>query len=116
MNDAWRVQLVLVALFALACGVLAAAWTRGRLGIVSVAILVASILVWALDFAAVFSGYHDADGFFDCGSDCTSVHYVSAVGFLAPPLLIAVAALGTLVVLTRRLRTRRRTVDENRSP
>lgn len=115
MNDAWRVQLAVVALFAIACGVLAAAWTRGRLGVVAVALLVASLLVWGLDFAAISSGYRDADGFFDCRDACTSVHYASAVGFLAPPLLIAVSALVLLVVLGRRLRVRHRVTNEDRS-
>ncbi len=107
MNDSWRVLVAVVALSALTCGVLAAAWTRGRLGVVSISLFVASVVVWALDFAAVSSGYHDADGFVDCGDGCSSVHYVSAVGFLAPPLLISLSALAMLVVLGRRRRTRR---------
>jgi len=107
VNDSWRVLVAVVALFALTCGVLAAAWTRGRLGVVSISLFVASVVVWALDFAAVSSGYRDADGLFDCGSGCSSVHYVSAVGFLAPPLLISLSALAMLVVLGRRRRTRR---------
>jgi len=107
VNDSWRVLVAVVALFALTCGVLAAAWTRGRLGVVSISLFVASVVVWALDFAAVSSGYHDADGFVDCGNGCSSVHYVSAVGFLAPPLLISLSALAMLAVLARRRRTRR---------
>ena len=107
MNDSWRVLVAVVAVFALTCGVLAAAWTRGRLGVVSISLFVASVVVWALDFAAVSSGYHDADGFVDCGDGCSSVHYVSAVGLLAPPLLISLSALAMLVVLGRRRRTRR---------
>jgi len=107
VNDSWRVLVAVVAVFALTCGVLAAAWTRGRLGVVSISLFVASVVVWALDLAAVSSGYHDADGLFDCGHGCSSVHYVSAVGFLAPPLLISLSALAMLVVLGRRRRTRR---------
>jgi Na+/proline symporter len=107
VNDAWRVLVAVVALFALTCGVLAAAWTRGRLGVVSVSLFVVSVVVWALDFAAVSSGYHDADGLFDCRESCTGVHYVSAFGFLAPPLLISLSALAMLVLLVRRRRARR---------
>jgi len=107
VNDSWRVLVAVVALFALTCGVLAAAWTRGRLGVVSISLFVASVVVWAVDFAAVSSGYRDADGLFDCGDSCSSVHYVSAVGFLAPPLLISLSALAMLAVLARRRRTRR---------
>ena len=107
MNDSWRVLVAVVAVFALTCGVLAAAWTRGRLGVVSISLFVASVVVWALDLAAVSSGYHDADGLFDCGHGCSSVHYVSAVGFLAPPLLISLSALAMLILLVRRRRARR---------
>ena len=36
----WVVQVVVVALFALTCGVLALAWMRGRLGIAAIALFV----------------------------------------------------------------------------
>jgi len=107
VNDSWRVLVAVVAVFALTCGVLAAAWTRGRLGVVSISLFVASVVVWALDFAAVSSGYRDADGLFDCGDSCTGVHYASAIGFLAPPLLISLSALAMLILLVRRRRARR---------
>jgi hypothetical protein len=64
-------------------------------------------------FAAIVSGYHDADGFVDCRDDCSSVHYLSAVGFLAPPLLISLAALGMIVAVGQRRRLRRRSINEN---
>jgi len=110
----WSVQVGLVGLFALTCGALAAAWMRGRLGVAAVALFVLACGVWVLDFAAIVSGYHDADGFVDCDTDCTAVHYVSALGFLAPPLLISLSAFAMLVVLGRRWRLRRLPMNENR--
>jgi hypothetical protein len=107
------VQIGVVALFALTCGALAAAWTRGRLGAAAIALFVVASLVWVASFAAIVSGYHDADGFASCGDDCSSVQHFSAVGFLAPPLLISLSALGMIVALGRRRRLRRRPIDEN---
>ena len=107
------VQIGVVALFALTCGALAAAWTRGRLGAAAIALFVVASSVWVASFAAIVSGYHDADGFADCSDDCSSVQHLSAVGFLAPPLLISLSALGMLVALGRRWRLRRRPIDEN---
>lgn len=107
MNDAWRVWPAVVALLVLTCGILVAAWTRGRLGVVSISLFVVAVVAWVLDFATVSSGYHDADGFIDCRDGCTGVHYVAAVGFLSPPLLISLSALTMLVVLGRRRRIRR---------
>ncbi len=106
MRDAWLVYLALGALFVLVCGLLAGAWARGRLGTASVILFVAAACVWVLDFAAISSDYRDADGFFDCGEDCTGVHFSTAVGFLAPPLLIAMSALAALITLMRRRRAR----------
>ena len=106
MRDAWLVYLALAALFVLVCGLLAGAWARGRLGTAAVILFVAAACVWALDFAAISSDYRDADGFFDCGEDCTGVHFSTAVGFLAPPLLIAMSALAALIMLVRRRRAR----------
>jgi len=106
VRDAWLVYLALGALFVLVCGLLAGAWARGRLGAASVVLFVAAACVWVLDFAAISSDYRDADGFFDCGEDCTGVHFSTAVGFLAPPLLIAMSALAALVMLLQRRRAR----------
>ena len=106
MRDAWLVYLALGALFVLVCGLLAGAWARRRLGTAAAAVFVAAVVVWVVDFAAISSGYRDADGFFDCGADCTGVHFSTAVGFLAPPLLIAMAALAALVLLVQRRRAR----------
>jgi cytochrome bd-type quinol oxidase subunit 2 len=103
----WVVQVVIVALFALTCGALAAAWMRGRLGIAAIALLAVAVVVWAGAFVAIASGFHDADNFATCQDDCTAVHYASSVAFIAPPLLIALAALAMLVSRGSRWRERR---------
>ena len=112
MSTVW-VQIGLVALFALMCGALVAAWLRGRLGAAAIGLFVVACLVWVAAFASIVSGYHDADGFVDCGNDCSSIHYVSAVAFLAPPLLISLSALGMIVAVGQRRQLRRRAMNEN---
>jgi hypothetical protein len=112
MSTHW-VQVGVVALFALMCGALAAAWFRGRLGAAAIALFAVACLIWVAAFAAIVSGYHDADGFVDCRDDCSTVHYLSAVGFLAPPLLISLSALGMIVAVGHRRRLRRRAIEEN---
>lgn len=107
MNDPWLVLLALGSLVAIACGVLGFAWTRGRLGVVSAGLFVLAAVAWVLDFAAVSSGFHDADGFVDCRADCTPTHRLAALGFVAPPLLIALAAAGMTIALVVRARRRR---------
>lgn len=102
------VQAGLVVLFALTCGVLVAAWLRGRLGVAAVTLLIVACVTWVLAFAAIASGYRGADGFVDCGSQCTGVHYVVALGSLAPPLLISLSALAMLVAHGMRWRRRSR--------
>ncbi len=114
MSGAW-VQIGVVALFVLMCGALAAAWFRGRLGVAAVALFAVACLIWVGAFAAIISEYRDADGFVDCRDDCSSVQYLSAVGFLAPPLLISLSALGMIVVVAQRRRLRRRSINENRA-
>ncbi len=106
MRDAWVVYLALGALFVLVCGLLVGAWAWRCLGTAAVVLFVGAVVVWVLDVAAISSGYRDADGFFDCGEDCTGVHFGTAVGFLAPPLLIAMSALAALVMLVQRRRAR----------
>jgi hypothetical protein len=103
----WVVQVVVVALFALTCGALAAAWIRGRLGVAAVVLLCVAVVAWAGAFAAIGTGFHDADSFATCEDACTTVHYVSSVAFIAPPLLIALAALAMLVSRGSRWRERR---------
>ena len=106
MNDT-VVQLVLVGVFALACGALALAWMQRRLGLAAAVLFSLALAVWVLDFAAIAAGVGGADDFLDCGDDCSSFHYSVVVGFLAPPLLIALASLAGIVVLEQRRRARR---------
>lgn len=103
----WVVQVVVVALFALTCGVLAAAWMRGRLGTAAITLFVSALVVWVVAFAAIVSEFRDANGFATCVADCSTVHYVSAVAFLTPPLLIALSALAMIVARGSRWRLRR---------
>jgi hypothetical protein len=103
----WVVQVAVVALFALTCGVLAAAWTRGRLGTAAVVVCLVAFATWALTFAAITSEFRDANGFATCTAGCTTVHYVAAVSFVASPLLIALAGLAMIVARGSRWRLRR---------
>lgn len=112
MSTAWVVQIGVVAVFALMCGALAVAWLRGRLGAAAIALFAVACLVWVAAFVAIVSGFHGADGFTDCHDDCSSVQYLAAVGFLAPPLLISLAALGMIVAVGQRRRLRRRSINE----
>ena len=109
----WVVQVVVVSLFALTCGALAAAWMRGRLGTAAIALFVIALVVWVLAFAAIVSEFRDANGFATCVADCTTMHYASAVAFLAPPLLIALAALAMIVARGSRWRLRRSSTQEH---
>jgi hypothetical protein len=103
----WVVQVVIVVLFALTCGALAAAWMRGRLGVAAIALLAAAAALWVGAFVAIGSGFHGANDFATCADTCTAVHYVSSVAFIAPPLLISLAALAILVSRGSRWRERR---------
>jgi len=109
----WIVQIAIVALFALTCGMLAAAWMRGRLGTAAIALFVVAVAVWIAAFVAITSEFRGANDFATCGDDCRPIHYVSAVAFIAPPLLIALAALGMLVSRGLRWRARRSLAHEN---
>jgi len=107
------VQIGVASLFVLVCGALVAAWLRGRLGAAAITLFVVACVIWVAAFMAIVSGYHDADGFIDCRDDCSTVHFFSALGFLAPPLLISLSALGMILAVGRRRRLRRRAIDEN---
>ncbi len=107
MNDAWVVYLALLSVAVLACGALGLAWTRGRLGLASAVLLALAALAWVPDLAAVTTGYHDADGFVDCANACTPTHRLAALGFVTPPLLIALGAAGLAIALIARGRRRR---------
>jgi hypothetical protein len=101
------IQVLLVALFALSCGLLTLAWMRQRLVLAATVLFAVALAVWVLDFLVIVSGFRGADDFVECAGECTSFHYSVVVGFLAPPLLIALAALAGIVVLEQRRRARR---------
>ena len=63
-------QLVIVALFALTCGVLAAAWMRGRLGVAALVLFGVAVVVWIAAFAAITEEFHGANDFATCGDEC----------------------------------------------
>ena len=109
----WIVQVVIVALFALTCGVLAVAWLRGRLGTAAIVLFAISLVVWIAAFAAITSEFHGANDFATCGDECGGIHYVAAVAFISPPLLISLAALAMLVSRGLRWRARRALAHEN---
>jgi hypothetical protein len=109
----WVVQAVVVAIFALTCGALVAAWMRGRLGAASIIVFAVAIVTWIAAFAAITAELGGANDFATCAEDCSAVHYVSAVAFLAPPLLIALAALAMLVSRGNRWHVRRSAAREN---
>jgi formate hydrogenlyase subunit 3/multisubunit Na+/H+ antiporter MnhD subunit len=106
VNDA-VVQVLLVGLFALSCGLLTLAWMRRRLALAAAVLLALALGVWVIDFFLIVSGYRGADDFIECGGECSGFHYSVVVGFLAPPLLIALAALAGIVALEERRRARR---------
>jgi hypothetical protein len=100
----WVVQVAVVALFALACGALAVAWLRGRLGTAAIVLFSLALASWVLAFAAITTEVGDANDFATCTTSCTSVHYLAAIAFIAPPLLIALAALAMIVARGSRWR------------
>jgi hypothetical protein len=112
VNGAWVGWLAL-GLALLTVGVLAAAWTRGRLGLVSAVVFLFAVGAWVADLAAIASDFRDADGLLDCADACTATQRLAALGFVAPPLLISLAAAGMLVALVAR--GRRRRLGQNRA-
>jgi hypothetical protein len=108
MNDPWVVYLALLSIAVIAFGALGLAWTRRRLGFASAVLLVLAVAAWVLDFVALTTDFRDADGLLDCGRACTPMHRLVALGFVAPPLLIAIAAAGMVIALIARGRRRRR--------
>lgn len=109
----WIVQVVVVGLFALTCGLLAAAWMRGRLGLTAIVVFAVALVAWVAVFAAIATEFGDAEGFATCDENCSMEHYAWAILFLAPPLLIALAALAMLVARGDRWRTRRAAARQN---
>ena len=110
----WIVQLAIVALFALTCGALALAWMRGRLGVAALVLFAVSVVVWIAAFVAITNDFQGANDFTSCLDDCRPIHYVSAVAFIVPPLMIALAALAMLVSRGQRWRARRALAHDNR--
>ena len=103
----WIVQVAVVALFALTCGALVAAWLYGRLGRAAIVLLVVALGIWIASFVVITSDFGNADEFATCGSDCTLADYATAVAFIGGPLLIALAGLAMLVARGSRWRLRR---------
>jgi hypothetical protein len=68
----WVVQVAIVAIFALVCGALAAAWMRGRLGIAAIALFTLAVVTWVAAFAAITARFHGADEFATCDSECST--------------------------------------------
>jgi hypothetical protein len=101
------VQVALVVLFAFVSGLLALAWMRGRLGAAAIVLFLVSCALWAVAIVLVSTGAGGADAFATCQSDCTAVHYLTSLAFLAPPLLIALSAFAMIVSRGLRWRARR---------
>jgi hypothetical protein len=101
------VQVLVVVLFALACGALSLAWMQHRLGLGAAVLFAVALVVWVGDVLLIASGFAGADEFAVCMDDCTGVHYSVVIGFLVPPLLISLAALAGIVALEQRRRARR---------
>ena len=101
------VQIVVVALFALTCGLLTVAWMRGRLGRAAIVVFVLALAAWIASFVVISSDVRDASEFATCGEDCTATHYATSIAFIVGPLLIALAGLAMLVVRGSRWRLRR---------
>ncbi len=101
------VGILVASLFALACGALATAWLRGHLVAAAVALFFGALAAWVAAFVAIAGQYQGANDFATCEDDCSAIHLASAVGFIAPPLLISLAAFAVLVSRGSRWRARR---------
>ena len=80
---------------------------RGRLGVASLVLFGVALVVWIAAFVAITEEFHGANNFATCGDECGGIHYLSAIAFIAPPLLISLAALAMLVSRGLRWRARR---------
>jgi hypothetical protein len=101
------VQVLVVVLFALTCGALAAAALRGHLGRAAIALFVGALGTWIGAFVVITADIRNADEFASCDANCAPMHYATAVVFIASPLLIALAGLAMLVSRGSRWRLRR---------
>ena len=106
------VELLVVAVFALSCAALFIASRRGRLGVAAVVLFAIALVAWVAAFVAIATEFHDANNFATC-TECGAVHYIAAVAFIVPPLLISLAALAMLLVRGDRWRARRAAAREN---
>src|SRR4029453_17180552 len=109
----WSVQLAIVALFALTCGLLALAWMRGRLGVAALVLFAVSVVVWIAAFVAITNDFQGANDFPSSLAACPPIPYGSAVAFIVPPLMIALAALAMLVSRGQQWRARRALAHDN---
>ena len=98
------VQVFVVALFALTCGLLALAFMRGWLGRAAIALFVIALTAWIASFVAITSDLGNADEFATCGDNCTVTHYATSIAFIGGPLLLALAGLAMLVARGSRWR------------
>ena len=89
----WVVQVVVVGLFALTCGALAAAWMRGRLGVAAVALFVVALVAWVVAFAAIAGRSAMRTASRPATRTARRCTTSPRRAFLAPPLLIALLAL-----------------------
>ena len=106
MNDA-LVQVLLVALFALSCGALSLAWMQRRLGLAAAILFGVALAVWVRRLRRDRRGRRRRGRLRRLTEECSGVHYSVVVGFLAPPLLIALASFAGIVALEQRRRARR---------
>ncbi len=113
--SAIALEVSIVVLFALSCGLLVLAWMRGRLGVAGIVLFAAALVVWIATFGAIATEFIGANEFATCSSDCGVVHYATAIAVVAPPLLISLAALAMLVSRGSRWRARRATAHENQA-
>ncbi|MGH3126343.1 MAG: hypothetical protein ACRDPX_00340, partial [Gaiellaceae bacterium] len=103
----WVVQVAVVALFALACGALAWAWLRGRLGRAGIVLLGVALGIWVAAFLAIAAELRGANDFATCDANCAPIHYLTAVAFIGAPLLIALAGLAMVIARSSRWRLRK---------
>jgi hypothetical protein len=107
LGDAWfAIGITLPLAFSVAAYRGYRGWRPGRL--VAPAIVVLAV-AWVLAEIAIERDWHDADGFVDCYTACTSVQRsVAGVFFGVPALALAflLFVLGSWVLASRRRRTR----------
>ena len=101
------VQVFVVALFALTCGLLALAFVYGRLGRAAIALFAIALVAWIASFVVITSDLANADEFATCGDSCTVAHFATSVAFIGGPLLLALAGLAMLVARGSRWRLER---------